>query len=208
MFQGPARPCALCVKRGQDCVIDPGYRACRGCTNSHLGCSLVPTNTPSKPVKAGGSKAGEKGEKTGDTTRKVAPASKDTWSSRAKATQLVIGTSYKRDSGKDKGKEKEGERPAQPTPRVVLKAPRGKRAGEEESIGGEVVEVTRPRKKAKARRALSFSSGGEDAGLEEVLSEMRVAVGAMAGLAENFVATARLLGRLVERLEKEVKKRK
>jgi hypothetical protein len=79
---------------------------------------------------------------------------------------------------------------------------------EEESSGGEVVEVTRPQKKAKARRAPSFSSGEEDAGLEEVLSEMRVAVGAMAGLAENFVATARLLGRSVERLEKEIKKRR
>jgi hypothetical protein len=211
IFQGPTRPCALCVKKGRECIMDLGYRACRGCTNSHLGCSLVPTSTPSKPVKARGSKAAEKGEKTGDTTRKAALASKDTRSSRAKATQLVIGTSYERDSGKGKGKEKEGERPAQPTPRVVLKAPKGKRAVEEaeRSIGGEVIEIIHPRKKAKARRAPSVSLDEEDgAGLEEALSELRVTVGAMAGLAENFVATARLLGRSVERLEKEVKKRR
>jgi hypothetical protein len=188
--------------------MDLGYRACRGCTNSHLGCSLVPTTMPSKPNKAGGSKAAEKGEKTGDTTRKATPASKDTQFNRAKATQLVIGTSYERDSGKGKGKEKEGERPVQPTLRVVLKALKGKRAVEEESSGGEVVEVTRPRKKAKARRAPSVSSGEEDAAVEEALSEMRVSVGAMAGLAKNFVATARLLGRSMERLEKEIKKRK
>jgi hypothetical protein len=187
--------------------MDTGYRTCWGCTNSHLSCSLVPTATLSKPNKAGGSKVAEKGEKTGDMMRKATPASKDTRSNRAKVTQLVIGTSYERDSGKGKGKEKEGERPAQPTPQV-LKTPKGKQAVEEESSGGEVVEVTRPRKKAKARRTPSVSSGEEDAAVEEALSEMRVSVGAMAGLAENFVATARLLGRSMERLEKEIKKRR
>jgi hypothetical protein len=92
---------------------------------------------------------------------------------------------------------------------VIVKVLKGKQAVEEESSGGEVIKITRPRKKAKARRAPSISSGEEDgAGLEEALSEMRVAVGAMAGLAENFVATARLLGWSMERLEQEVKKRK
>jgi hypothetical protein len=76
-------------------------------------------------------------------------------------------------------------------------------------VGGKVIEITCPRKKAKARRAPSVSSGEEDgAGLEEALSEMRVAVRAMEGLAENFMATAWLLGWSVERLEKEVKKRR
>jgi hypothetical protein len=152
----------------------------------------------------------EKGERTGDKTKKAAPTSKDTRATRAKATQLEIGTSYERGLGKGKEKEKEGERPAQPIPRVVLKAPKGKRAGEEmeDSSGSEVIEVTRPRKKAKVRRAPHVSSGEDGAGLEEALSELRVAVRAMAGLAENFVATARLLGRSVERLEKEVKKRR
>jgi hypothetical protein len=195
-----------CVKKSQECVMDPGYRVCWGCTNSHLGCSLVPTATPSKPVKAGGSKATEKGERTGDKMKKAVPASKDTRATRAKATQLVIGTSYERDSGKGKGKEKEGERPAQPTPRVVLKAPRGKRAVEEESSGGEVVEVTPPRKKAKKRRTPSISSGDEDTTVEEALAELRVSVGAMADLAKNLMATARLLGRSVERMEQSVRK--
>jgi hypothetical protein len=101
-----------------------------------------------------------------------------------------------------------GERPAQPIPRVVLKVPKGKWAVEEESSGGEVVEVTRPRKKAKVRRAPSVSSGEEDATVQEALSELRVSVAAMAGLAENFVATARLLGRSVERMEQAVNKMK
>jgi hypothetical protein len=109
MFQRPTRPCDLCIKKGQECVMDPGYCACRGCTNSHLGCSLVPTNTPSKPDKVGGSKAVEKqGKGTGDKMKKAVPASKDTQSSRAKATQLEISTSYERDLGKGKGKEKRG----------------------------------------------------------------------------------------------------
>jgi hypothetical protein len=169
---------------------------------------LVPTNTLSKPVKVGGSKATEKGERTGDKMKKAAPASKDTRATRAKATQLEISTSYERGSGKGKEKEKEGERPVQPIPRVVLKAPKGKRAVEEESSGGEVVEVTRPRKKARARRAPSVSSGEEDAGVEEALAELQVSVGAMAGLAENLMATVRLLGRSVERMEQSVRKRK
>jgi hypothetical protein len=201
-------PCALCVKKGHDCVIDPGYCACQGCTNIHLSCSLVPTATSSKPIKAGGSKATERGERTGDKTKKAAPTSKDIWTTRAKATQLVMGTSYERDSGKGKGKEKEGERSAHPIPRVVLEVLRGKWAVEEGSSGDEVVEVIWLRKKAKARHAPSVSLGEEDARLEEALSELRVTVGAMAGLAENFVATVWLLGQSVERLEKEVKKRR
>jgi hypothetical protein len=170
----------------------------------------VPTTTPSKPNKAGGSKAAEKGERMGDMTKKAMPTSKDTWSSRAKATQLVIDTSYERDLGKGKGKAKEGERPAQLIPRVIMKAPRGKQVVEEaeESSGGEVIEVTLPWKKTKKRCMLSISLGEEDAVLEEALSELRVGVRAMVGLAENFVATAWLLGWSVERLEKVVKKRK
>jgi hypothetical protein len=53
-----------------------------------------------------------------------------------------------------------------------------------------------------------YQSYAPETGLEEVLSEMRVSIRAMAGLAENFVATARLLGQSMERLEKEIKKRK
>jgi hypothetical protein len=75
-------------------------------------------------------------------------------------------------------------------------------------VGGEVIEVTPPWKKAKKRHVLSVSSKEEDTMLEKALVELRVSIGAMAGLAKNFMATAQLLGWLVERLEKTVKKRK
>jgi hypothetical protein len=95
--------CALCIKKGHKCIMDPGYRVCWGCTNSHLGCSLVPTAPTLKPIKVGGSKVTERGERTGDKMKKAAPASKDTRATRAKAMQLEIRTSYERGLGKGGG---------------------------------------------------------------------------------------------------------
>jgi hypothetical protein len=133
--------------------------------------------------------------------KKAAPGDKDI---RVKANQLVMETSHERDTGRGKGKEKEGAKPA-----VMLKVPRQKRAMEEvaDSSESEVVQVPRPCKKAKARCALRASSGEEDVAMEAALLGMKVGISSMVGLAKNLLATAQLLERSMEKLEKAVRKK-
>jgi hypothetical protein len=116
----------------------------------------------------------------------------------------VVETSYERDMGRGKGKEKEGAKLA-----VVLKVPRQKRATEEvvESSESKVVEVPHPRKRAKARCTPRASSEEEDVAMEAALSGMKVGIGSLVGLAENLLATARLLERSMEKLEKAVRRK-
>jgi orotidine-5'-phosphate decarboxylase len=163
--------CIQCARKGRNCILVPGIRACQGCTASHLGCSLVPATVL------------------------------------AKGSQTATGRAILRGTGgKGKGKETEGKRP----PRLGMMSvnpPVLKRAAEEaQGSGGSVVEVTSPRKRARARRIPSVSSEESTGELEKVMSELRVGVQAMTALAENFMATARLLDQSMERLEREVKK--
>lgn len=198
-------PCALCVKKGRDCILDHGMRACRGCNSSHLGCSLVAVPMPAQPNKAGGSKDMEKEEPR---------SSKQTPGSIPRRPQRT------RPPPRDAVKGKERPR----IPMMSVRPPVRKRVVEEtkESSGSEIEEVTPPPKKPKTRHAPSVPGGEANGGMEAAVAGMKVAAGAMIGQAgaligqagtmigqaESLLATARLLDQSVGELERAVKQRK